>query len=84
MPISILEAISCEIPIISPPIDSLEIILDDIKNSPIQFVNGIESYIEALDNSKINEECDFSKLTSKFESNFIFNKVDKMYNSIIL
>ena len=81
MPISILESIVCKLPVISPHIDSLEILTRNINNPPILFANSnVESFISTLHYLEKHRSLNFSSIIEKIDSNVVFENVDKYYN----
>ena len=80
MPLSILEAMACDLPVISTQIDAIEILLQDIKNPPIAFFRiNEESFINALNYLDTHNQFDFLSVIKKIDSNAVFEEIDKLY-----
>jgi len=83
MPLSILEALACELPIISTPIDSIGYLLDGIDNPPVYFfdgtLNGFEKGINEFNYNKLS----FEKIKLKINSKNVFKQVDLIYKKLV-
>ncbi len=77
MPLSILEAIACELPVVSFPVDSFEFLLKRIKNSPIVFVNNIEMMVEEIINKTLNNY--YAELKCVINQDNVFSRINDKY-----
>jgi len=86
MPLSVLEALSCELPVISTPIDSVKFLIKNIDSSlsPVKWFNGdVESLIKILEKMESQNVYDFMTVKQQISSKNVFNNVEKIYMDII-
>lgn len=84
MPLSILEAMACGLPVISTEIDALEVLFRNIAKPPVAFLAGNkDSFIGALRYLDEGEQCDCSPVIKKIDQNAVFQQIDKHYQNVV-
>lgn len=82
MPLSILEALACGLPVISSPIDSIENLIKDIKTPPVEFLSDDHAYIRSSTEILDGRKKDFTIITDRINEIEVFNQVEKIYKKL--
>jgi len=83
MPLSILEAMACNLPVISTKIDAIEVLLQGIINPPITFFSNVESFINSVNYLDKQWQYDFSSVVERIDQNAVFEEVERFYRMMI-
>ncbi|PQP33250.1 hypothetical protein C6A36_00190 [Desulfobacteraceae bacterium SEEP-SAG10] len=84
MPLSILEAVACGLPVISTEIDALEVLFRNVAKPPFAFLAGNNSsFIDALMYLDEGEQFDCSTVIQKIDQNAVFQQIDKHYHNVV-
>lgn len=84
MPLSILEAMACGLPVISTEIDAIEVLFRNIAKPPVAFLAGNKgSFIDALRYLDEGEQFDCSPVIQQIDQNAVFQQIDKHYQNVV-
>lgn len=84
MPLSILEALSCGLPVIAPPIDSLSVLFDGMNHLPVFVFDGsLESLCKAIRSLPAEATADFSAVRDLVNSDLVFRRINEYYYKIV-
>jgi glycosyltransferase involved in cell wall biosynthesis len=82
MPLSILEAWGCGLPVLSTPIDAIERLIEDITDPPIVFfLRNCKSFTAAL-HAIQKRAFDFLPVQQKIEREDVFRKIEAHYRRL--
>jgi glycosyltransferase involved in cell wall biosynthesis len=84
MPLSILEALSCGLPVIAPPIDSLAVLFNGMSSFPIVVFDGSEeSLLEAIRSLPGDTTAAHHEVRNLVSSALVFRRINEYYSKII-
>ena len=85
MPMSILEALACRLPVITTSIDALHNLIKDISNPPISFfdIDNEESFFDALSHMEKQKKFDFLSFIDRVEKNKVCKGIDDIYRKLV-
>ncbi|MFX0140964.1 MAG: hypothetical protein ACFFDN_45415, partial [Candidatus Hodarchaeota archaeon] len=84
MPLSILEALSCELPVLAPEIDSMNALLEGISDPPFYQYNGSkDSFIKQLGRICNINSHRFHEIRKRIDVKTVFATVEKTYQNLM-
>ncbi len=84
MPLSILEALSCELPVLSPEIDSINVLLEGISKPPFfQFDGSKRSFIKELESIYDHYGKGFYEIRKRIDEETIFAFLEITYKKLL-
>ena len=84
MPLSVLEALACELPVICPEIETIQTLLADIPNPPVYFYDGtVKSFLKKLDKIPSTPSKHFAEIRILINKDKIFQQIERLYLELI-
>lgn len=85
MPLSILEAMACRLPVITTSIDALHNLIKDINNPAISFfdIDNKESFLDALSYVEKQKKFDFLSFIDLVDKSKVCERIDDIYRKLV-
>ncbi len=85
MPLSILEALACSLPVISTEIDALDRLIVNKKNSPVYTLNSFDpnEFNQALEKAENQKDMkNFNTIRTQFSQDAVFLNIEQHYKNL--